>query len=345
MLYPVVSKRLTCPDRTHALLELLDSSLPVIDTFRLRFLCSHGIPLESTPAWIRLRTWSILLNVLPADKTEWSSAGAKSRNGYRTLAGQIQTALLASPAPVDKNQNGEGGAWEKRLAPQDRILLQFSRDVDGMPPELKAALWELGLEKDGRHCVELEEKNAVTRRLEMLKASKMDLSLSPPQEVEEQDEVSIPSITLDDPHQSGEKSRDVTVLLSPRNGGPGSGKLYEGILLRMLYVHSSLHASHALPMGPPPALAAIFAVMLLVVWRAREEIAVSSGETASEMFEEIEAETFWLTEALIASVRELVEETSDEGDAWPVRFSEMVRWADAELWTDLVSEFIAYGIV
>lgn len=318
-------------DRTYAFLGVIDPSVPVIDIPRLRFLCSHGIP-ANTPEWVRLSVWSILLSVLPADKTEWHAARAKSRNDYGALVGQIQAALLASPPPVGSNLQSGEGAWEKRLAPQDRVLLQFARDIDAMPPELKTALRELSVESDGKYDVEFEEKNAVVKRLVLLKASKGDLSSSsPPTDV---DELPIPSITLDDPPHSGEQ-RDAKVLLSSHNGELGNGKLYEGFLLRMLYVHSSLHALHALPMGPPPALASIFAVTLLVAWRARQKTAILSGESPSEVFEEVEAETFWLTEALVASVRELVEETIDEGEAWPIRFSGMVRWADAELWTDL----------
>ncbi|KAG9051756.1 hypothetical protein FS842_011077, partial [Serendipita sp. 407] len=42
-----------------------------------------------------------------------------------------------------------------------------------------------------------------------------------------------------------------------------------------------------------------------------------------------------MVEAIIGSVRELVESSEDDGETWPTKFSMMVKWADAELWSDL----------
>jgi hypothetical protein len=90
-------------------------------------------------------------------------------------------------------------------------------------------------------------------------------------------------------------------------------------------------------MGPSPALAAIFAVVLDVALRAHgNDSRISSQETlpAQEILA-IEAEVFWLVEAIVGKMMELLE-PEEEGESWATKFSLMTRWADLDLWADLV---------
>jgi hypothetical protein len=188
----------------------------------------------------------------------------------------------------------------------------------------------------------------------------------------------------------GNTSRSSTILLS--EGTPSTDpiieeqatELMEEVLLRMLYVHSTLHSAHALSMGPSPSLAAMFAVMLYVALEANISTmskrrpkkqgslsskvqsltkvedsersdksdtgkSTSDSKTEDDPLGNIEADVFWMVEALVGNTREIVEGGEEAGtgaaDAWTARFSAIVRWADSDLWNDLVRSFLHLRIV
>lgn len=91
-------------------------------------------------------------------------------------------------------------------------------------------------------------------------------------------------------------------------------------LFRLLYVHRSLNpASHS------PHIASLLVPLYSVL---SEE--VDPSEAAH-----VEADTFWLFEALLREISELEEE--DGGPVWMKRLGERLAWADDELLEDLVS--------
>ncbi|KAG8821775.1 Nitrogen permease regulator 2, partial [Serendipita sp. 399] len=301
-------------ERTTGLTELLSatSPIPIVDKAMLRRLCSHGIPIQGT-AWLRLRSWSLLLGVLPMDKTLWFSVLEKGKNDYTTLRTQIERSLESYPLP---------GLESGSLSSQDRMLIQFGKDIEGLPQPLRDYFVDLESVEHAKSLV-TSTTSVISTRLASLNALKF-------QETKARhtlNEADIPSITLDDNTQAQEQP--TTVLSSQQSRG-----YWKPILLRMLYVHGSLHASHAHPMGPSQALASIFATVLILALQERQE-ASNDVYADSEALESSESHVFWLVEAIIGSVRELVETSEEDGEMWPSKFSAMVKWADIELWNDL----------
>lgn len=63
--------------------------------------------------------------------------------------------------------------------------------------------------------------------------------------------------------------------------------------------------------------------------------AVLNEEVEPQDQAHIEADTFWLFEAMVSEFSEL--EDQDGGNRWMKKFGERVAWADPELSSDLVS--------
>lgn len=291
------------------------SRISIVDENRLRDLCSHGIP--DLPAWLRIRAWGILLGTLPKDKSLWTTAKEKEKGDYLGLAEQLLGVLSNMPPPSTP------------LVPQDRSIHQFAKDIESLPTPIRDALLHHGDSNhspDG-HLIAIRHGDAVSNRITQLKGRSKVSNLP--------SESSIPSITLDNPPLSPEKAQTFseqqsvspTTVLLPSSLITNPTAVYEDTILRLLYVHSSVHALHAQPMGPSPALAAIFAVVL--------DVALRAHNSASLDMVAIEAEVFWLVEAIVGKVMELLE-PEEEKDSWAAKFSKMTRWADQDLWIDLV---------
>jgi hypothetical protein len=310
----------------------------VVDERRLRQLCSAGIP-ANAPAWLRYRAWSILLGVLPTDKSTWENAAAKGRTDYAALSQQILEALSFSPPPLDAPAS---------ISTKDKALLQFSKDLEALPASIRDALSLCVTHLASTSTNEgpnLKYADAVTSRIFMIKNRSRSEALST------QATPSIPTITLDDPPISPFSPTSLyydrqnipapgpTVLL----GAPSATQSWEIILLRLLYIHSMLHSSHATSFGPPTALAAIFAVVLTIAIEAQSApsellraVNGASDPSPIDALADIEADVFWMVEAIVGNTRELLE-GGDEGDeVWTRKFSNVVKWADSELWMDLV---------
>jgi hypothetical protein len=307
----------------------------VVDERRLRQLCSPGIP-ASAPAWLRYRAWSILLGVLPTDKSTWEKAAAKGRTNYVALSQQILEALSTSPPPLDAPAS---------ISTKDKALLQFSKDLEALPTSIRDTLSlcvtqsALTSTNEGPH---LKYADTVASRIFMIKNRNRSEALST------QTTPLIPTITLDDPPFS-----PTTMYSDPKNtsapgptillGASSATQSCENILLRLLYIHTMLHSSHATSFGPPAALAAIFAVVLTMAIQAQStpsellHAVNGAGDPAPiRALADIEADVFWMVEAIVGNTRELLE-GGDEGDeVWTRKFSNVVRWADNELWMDLV---------
>lgn len=90
-------------------------------------------------------------------------------------------------------------------------------------------------------------------------------------------------------------------------------------LIRLLYIHSCLN-----PANHSPHMASLLIPLYSVLHREVESPDVSH----------IEADTFWLFEALVGEFADLEDE--DGGNEWMRRFSDRLQWADPELSADLV---------
>lgn len=312
------------------MINLLDATswISVVEVAQLRRLCASGIP--DTPAWLRIRAWGILLGTLPNDKGQWSNSRKKEKADYVALAEPLLVKLSNRPAPSSP------------LTTQDKTIHQFSKEMESLPPSIRNLISEIHisepLQVDPR-CL-LQHGDAVRLRVTQLLERNQSTKISR--------DSTIPSITLDNPPLSPPTSTmpkqvasPTTVLLPSSSGSPPTA--YDDILFRLLFIHSSIHASHALSMGPSPALAAIFALVLAVALSAHYS---TIGKVSQSEYEEsmlgIEAEVFWMVEAIISRVMELLEPEED-GEDWATKFSRMTQWADRDLWTDLVSLPLAHA--
>jgi hypothetical protein len=91
-------------------------------------------------------------------------------------------------------------------------------------------------------------------------------------------------------------------------------------LIRLLYIHSCLN-----PANHSPHIASLLIPLYSVLHREVESPDVSH----------VEADTFWLFEAMVGEFADLEDE--DGGNEWMRRFSDRLHWADPELSADLVS--------
>ncbi|KIM31624.1 hypothetical protein M408DRAFT_235890 [Serendipita vermifera MAFF 305830] len=326
-------------DRQKLFITMLKSTpadTETIDLGKLRQLCCYSIP-STAPAWLRLRAWSILLGVLPLDRRKWHHSAKRARADYLALSQQVLATLSSAPPPLDGSST---------LSTQDKALVQFSKDVEALPGSIRDALLHCTVpsepastddSQDARHT------DAVLSRIHVIKNRNRSAAGST------QITPLIPTITLDDPptspfsptafYTSQEPSPPVpTILLS-------SSSTSINILLRLLYIHSMLHSSHATSLGPPSSLAAIFAVILTLALQAQatpSETLLSPVEETNKAepldpLIQIEADVFWMVEAIVGNTRELLDGGEEGDEIWSRRFSNVVRWADNELWMDLVS--------
>jgi hypothetical protein len=114
-----------------------------------------------------------------------------------------------------------------------------------------------------------------------------------------------------------------TLLHSRPLAGSAGHHKHMSALLRLLYIHSCLN-----PGNRAPNIASILVPLYTVLL---EEIEPS--EVAH-----VEADTFWVFEAIVSEFAELEDE--EEGNVWPLRLSSRVAWADDELFANLVSPIL-----
>ena len=97
-------------------------------------------------------------------------------------------------------------------------------------------------------------------------------------------------------------------------------KLHRSALLRLLYLHTRINPGNTSPQVPS---------LLVLLY------GVLNREIEPEDRVHVEADTFWLFEAMMGQFSELEDE--EGGKVWMKKFSERLAWADTELFDDLVS--------
>lgn len=116
-------------------------------------------------------------------------------------------------------------------------------------------------------------------------------------------------------------SHGSTTLLASRAFGIGGlHQKHSSALLRLLYIHSCLN-----PANRSPQIASLLVPLY----------AVLTEEVNPEDVIHIEADTFWLFEAVIGEFAEL--EDIETGNAWVRKFGDRLSWADPEFAENLVS--------
>ena len=97
-------------------------------------------------------------------------------------------------------------------------------------------------------------------------------------------------------------------------------KQHRSALLRLLYLHTLINPGNTSPQVPS---------LLVLLY------GVLNREIEPEDWAHVEADTFWLFEAMMGQFSELEDE--EGGKVWMKKFSERLAWADGELFNDLVS--------
>ncbi|KAF9053556.1 hypothetical protein BDZ89DRAFT_1107262 [Hymenopellis radicata] len=297
-------------DVVNQLSEILDSTL--VDVPRLRQLCARGIP--DHPSWLRPRIWKLFFGILPVLKANWEKEITSQRNSYYELVRRLLAPLQDDSPPSIPS------------SAQDKAVLDVSHQLSRIPPALFSGLAD---EPEASSLCPLDDSysgddkitygNSLQRRLQILQSKGTDAV----------DEASaIPEIRLEFEAASPESPLARTSSLSKRVQVPPvlvskslSDKAHSNhmaALARILYIHSAINPGNMSP-HVPTLLLPIYSVML-------EEIELADAA-------HVEADTFWLFEALVGEFSELEDEQG--GSIWMKQLSERLSWADIDLFESL----------
>lgn len=110
-------------------------------------------------------------------------------------------------------------------------------------------------------------------------------------------------------------------ILAPSKSYPGLHDKHASVLLRLLFIHSSINPGNISP-HIPALLVPIYSVM--------------TQEIEPEDVAHIEADTFWVFTALINDFSELEDE--EGGNIWMKKLGDRLAWADQDLSDNLVTK-------
>lgn len=132
----------------------------------------------------------------------------------------------------------------------------------------------------------------------------------------------IPEISLSTPDgtPADEQSKPTTLLSSKTVKLGYAHHRHSTSLLRLLYLHTSINPGSLSPHIPS---------LLVPLYSALNQ------EIEQDDATHVEADTFWLFEAMVGEFSELEDE--EGGNIWMKKFSERLAWADVELSDSLVS--------
>lgn len=295
-------------DLTNAMIQILDpATAPTVDMVHLRQLCSLGIP--DQPSWIRPRAWKLFFGILPVLKSSWDIELHKHRDSYYDLIRRLLTPIASLPPPTNP------------LIPADMSLQTVFESLARVPESLFIRLQD---EPEVSPLSLLD--SSASDDLRITCASNLDLRLQMIQESETSKDVNggTPEIRLE------RRASDANTLSGRRRGAPttllsakdytfaGAHKKHTSALFRLLYLHSRLN-----PHSHSPHTSSLLVPLYTVLLQ----------ETDPKDVAHVEADTFWVFEAMIGEFSELDDETG--GKVWMKKFSERLAWADAQLSVDL----------
>jgi hypothetical protein len=210
------------------------------------------------------------------------------------------------------------------LTPLDTSLQAVAHELSRIPSNLfdalQAPLEEVPacpLDDSAPDQIRIECRNSLNQRLK-------DLELyiartNPSQLMKDTD---IPTISLSGPG-SPTTTNDLTSedIVTSELYRPGKAHpSHASSLLRLLYLHTSINPGNASP-HIPSLLVPLYSVVC--------------QEADADELAHVEADTFWLFEALIGEFSELEDEA--DGNLWMKKLGERVRWSDSDLYEKLVS--------
>lgn len=205
-------------------------------------------------------------------------------------------------------------------APLDAALTGAIKDLFGVPATLFSGLQEgpesfddCPLDPSADEDIKIRCFANLDIRLSAISQGGDDSQRLP--KIRLDDEVdAIPEISVTSP-----SSHQTLISSHPFNTGNAHPK-HASALIRLLYIHSCLN-----PANQSPHMASLLIPLYSVLHQE-----VESPDVAH-----VEADTFWLFEAMVREFAELEDE--EGGNEWMRRFSGRLQWADPELSADLVS--------
>ncbi|ESK96876.1 duf292 domain-containing protein [Moniliophthora roreri MCA 2997] len=296
-------------ERLNVLSEMLHpNTSPMVDIAILRKLCSRGIP--DKLSWLRPRIWKLFFGILPALKASWQREMHQQRANYYDLLRRLIEPFKRLPAPTDIPH------------PLDNTLLRVSKQLSSIPSNLFSGLQnqspsnpDCPFDNAAAEGIRIDCASSLNDRLKTLRKRNDSISESS----------SIPEIRLEaiesekSTRKHSRSESEASTLLSGKSLISGQvHEKHESALLRILYLHSSINPGNLSP-HVPVLLAPLYSVL--------------NQETDPQEMAHVEADTFWLFEALIAEFSELEDE--EGGNVWIKKFGERLAWADNDLWHSL----------
>ncbi|KAL1687682.1 regulator of Vps4 activity in the MVB pathway-domain-containing protein [Schizophyllum commune] len=328
------------PQRQHILNPLSEilnpEATPVVDLPRLRELCALGLPDE--PSWVRPRIWKLFFGILPVLKSSWTGDMKKQRDSYYDLVGRLLEPLAELPKP------------SLPLSGTDEAAFRVSQGLSRVPSSLLSGLEEepevlsnCPLDDVADEGLRILCAHNLDERLKLINEARNPSTTGPTPEIRLDDD-SMPSIQLSEPvdetpaiqllspveEVEGDtadtavvptKKKPTTLHPSRVHGSLNVPIKHESALRRLLYLHSSINPGNYSP-HIPSLLVTLYTVM--------------NREIDLEDMAHVEADTFWLFEAMVADFSELEDE--EGGAVWMKKFSERLAWADPELSENMVAK-------
>jgi len=204
-------------------------------------------------------------------------------------------------------------------APLDTALTSAIKDLFRVPATLFS-----GLEEEPESFDNCPLDPSADEKIKISCSANLDIRL---EAIGQHDDASqgLPEIHLDDeteviPEISVTTPGQHRTLFHSRSFNTGNAHpKHASALIRLLYIHSCLN-----PANHSPHMASLLIPLYSVLHREVEAPDVAH----------VEADTFWLFEAMVGEFAELEDE--GDGNEWIRRFSGRLEWADPELSADLV---------
>ncbi|KAF5324668.1 hypothetical protein D9611_004590 [Ephemerocybe angulata] len=304
-------------DIVNVLSEVLNSEISAeVDLDRLRKYCVYGTRL--------------FFGILPAKQSEWSSEITKQRDCYYDLVKR----LLKPYEGFEEKEEPEAEALDEALLNIFKHISRIPREMFSHLAEAPETFEETPVSASANPDVKIDHAFALDHRLKTLRENDTDsqADTSAPEITISIDNEPTPGISLTDfDEDDDDDSDDDDDDESDSDGGEvkkGTSKtiiekriysfgnahpVHCSAILRLLFIHASINPGKLSPHVPA--------------------LLVPFTEVEPEDLAHVEADTFWLFEAIVSEFSELDEE--EGGQKWMASFDSVVAWADPELHENL----------
>lgn len=210
----------------------------------------------------------------------------------------------------------------------DAALLEAYNQLSGLPKNIFAYVEEepevfphCPLSDNAPEDIRIPFSRALEMRLKVLRGQETESSRFTPEIRLEGREDVTPGISLtpSDPTTSDDANTSMTLLESRKRIFGTAHPQHCSAFLRLVYLHNTINPGN-LSYHTPSILIPLYSVLL--------------QEVDAEELAHLEADTFWLLEAMVAEFAGLED---DEGTIWMKKLSDRLSWADFDFKAQLVS--------